>query len=281
MTKELSRALIPAAGLGNRLRPITRAIPKEMLPVGRKLVLEYILDELKEADIREVLIIISHAKEMIPAYFGAGSAYGMKIDYLYQPSMKGLGDAILCGEEWAGDDPFVVAFGDCITESLQPSSNSPLFRLIRDFQENQADAAVLTEEIVLSRSENYGIVAPLNEIPLEHLASFEIRDIVEKPAPNDAPSRFAVAARWVLRPVIFRYLKNAQPDIRGEINLTDSVRELLREKGIVRAVPLMPDERRRDIGGWDTYYVAFLKAMLCDPEVGWKIRRLIDDDVKD
>src|SRR5438552_1123528 len=111
----IRHAVIPAAGLGTRLLPLSRALPKEMLPVGRRPVLEYILDELRAAGIERALLVISEAKEAIRQYFGAGGA-GLRLDYAIQPEQRGLGDAILCAEEWAADNCFVVALGDCLIE---------------------------------------------------------------------------------------------------------------------------------------------------------------------
>src|SRR5512143_4179910 len=112
----IDRALVPAAGYGTRMRPLTRAIPKEMLPIGRKPVLEHVLDELKGAGIQRILFIISPGKDMVQGYFGDGSAWGVRCDYAVQQQMRGLGDALLHGEEWAEGHPVMVAFGDCLIE---------------------------------------------------------------------------------------------------------------------------------------------------------------------
>src|SRR5579872_3708409 len=119
------RALIPAAGFGTRLRPLTSAIPKEMLPLGRKPVLEYVVEEMRGAGLTRLLFVISPGKELIRSYFGDGSRWGVHCDYAIQPEMRGLGDAILHGESWTDGLPFVVAFGDCIIESRVESGQPP------------------------------------------------------------------------------------------------------------------------------------------------------------
>src|SRR5579872_3838049 len=130
------RALIPAAGFGTRLRPLTSAIPKEMLPLGRKPVLEYVVEEMRGAGLTRLLFVISPGKELIRSYFGDGSRWDVHCEYVLQYEMRGLGDAVLHGESWTEGRPFVVAFGDCIIETelstLDSSARgSPLVRLIR------------------------------------------------------------------------------------------------------------------------------------------------------
>ena len=113
----MRRAVVPAAGFGTRLRPLTNAIPKEMLPIGRKPVLHHVVDELLTAGLTEVLFVISPRKEMIREYFGDGSEFGINCEYTIQPEMRGLGDAILRSEPWTANEPFMVAFGDCMVKS--------------------------------------------------------------------------------------------------------------------------------------------------------------------
>src|SRR5579862_3343934 len=110
----IDRAIIPAAGFGTRLRPLTTAIPKEMLPLGRKPVLEYVIEELRDAGVSRILMVVSAGKQMVRDYFGDGTAWGVRCDYVLQPEMRGLGDAVLQGEAWSEGEPVVVAFGDCI-----------------------------------------------------------------------------------------------------------------------------------------------------------------------
>src|ERR1051326_3097400 len=105
----IRKAIVPAAGFGTRLHPLTKAIPKEMLPLGRKPVLQYVLEELKAAAIEEALLVISPGKEIIRNYFGDGAKFGIAIQYAVQNEMRGLGDAVLHGEEWANEEHFVVA----------------------------------------------------------------------------------------------------------------------------------------------------------------------------
>ncbi len=263
-------AMVPAAGYGTRLRPLTEVIAKEMLPVGRRPVLEHVVSELKTAGVRRVLFIVSPHKEMIQRYFGDGSRFGVECEYVVQQQMRGLGDAILHGEAWAGRAPFVVAFGDTI---IQPAEQPPLSRLAAAHESTGSAATVLAQRIPRERTGKYGIVDPASAEPGSD--PFRVRDIVEKPAPDDAPSTLAVAARWVLTSAVFPYLRNALPGPDGEVNLTNPVREMLREGAPAWAVPLREGESREDIGGWETYFVAAVKAAVGDPDVGPRVRQAL------
>jgi UTP--glucose-1-phosphate uridylyltransferase len=267
----IDRAIVPAAGYGTRMRPLTHAIPKEMLPLGRKPALEYVLEELREAKIRRALFVISPRKEMIRDYFGDGSAWGVRCEYAIQPQMLGLGDAVLRGESWVERRPFVVAFGDCVIET---NGEPPLVRLLRTHTTERADATVLTERIAPDRTRKYGIVAPVGETG----AAFPLSDIVEKPEPEQAPSNLAVAARWALSPRIFSHLRRLRPDSGSELNLTDAVRNWIAEGGRVWAVAMGEGESRCDIGGWETYLKAAAKAAARDPEFGGAVREMLREE---
>jgi UTP--glucose-1-phosphate uridylyltransferase len=267
----IDRAIVPAAGYGTRMRPLTHAIPKEMLPLGRKPALEYVLEELRDAKIQRALLVISPRKQMIRDYFGDGSAWGVRCEYVVQPQMLGLGDAVLRGESWVQERPFVVAFGDCVIEA---KGEPPLARLLRAHTAQRADATVLTERIAPDQTRKYGIVAPAGQAE----EFFPLSDIVEKPEPEQAPSNLAVAARWALSPRIFPYLRRVRPDVGGERNLTDAVRGWMAEGGRVWAVAMGEGESRCDIGGWETYLKAAARAAARDPEFGAAVREALREE---
>jgi UTP--glucose-1-phosphate uridylyltransferase len=262
------RAIVPAAGYGTRLRPLTRAIPKEMLPLGRRPVLEYVVQELKEAGIGRILFVVSPAKDMIRAYFGDGSEHGVSCEYALQPRMLGLGDAILRGEEWAGGRPFVVAFGDCIVRSAHAVGSRPLDRMLRTHAAERADATVLTEYVDAEATRKYGILRPASAVAQPADGPFRVASLVEKPSPEAAPSRQAVAARWVLSPDIFPRLRAARPGPNGEIGLTDCVAEWVAQGARLWAEPLLAQESRLDVGGFATYLAAAVQAAFEDEEYG-------------
>lgn len=275
----IRKAVVPAAGLGTRLRPLTNAIPKELLPVGRLPVLAHIAAELIAAGITDVLFVVSEAKPQIhnlfrDLYSPGHDSPSLRCAYAVQREQRGLGDALLQAEGWVEEEPFLVAFGDCLIDSEQPGgSHAPICRLTQTFLDQKADAAVLVETVPWERVARYGVLAP--EWPLEEgsRAPFAAADIVEKPHRDAAPSNRVVAARWVLSPALFEVLKRTPPDAKGELALTDAVRSMRREGGSLWAVPLHPDEARRDVGSYDSYYEAFVRYALRDPEYGRELGR--------
>jgi len=279
----IHRAVVPAAGLGTRLRPLTQAFPKELLPLGREPVLAAIVAELRVAGITEVAFVVSERKPQIRAYFGDmytgddPSLPPLRCDYILQPEPRGSGDAVMRAREWAGDLPFVVAFGDCLIDSPEPAG--PLRRLIETFMCGRAVAAVLVEAVAWERVSRYGVVAPRHARDAERAEPFALAGIVEKPRMEDAPSRLVVAARWVLDPLIFAALSGCHPEGRGELNIPDAVRMLIREGRQSWAVPLLAGEVRRDIGGIESYLAEFVRAALRDPVYGALARRVAEEEL--
>lgn len=274
----IKRAILPAAGLGTRLHPLTRAVPKEMLPLGRKPVLEYVVEEMRAAGMRRLLFVVSPDKEeMVRRYFGDGAAWGVRCDYVLQSERKGLGDAILRAEAWAEGEPVLVAFGDTVIES---DGTLPAARLVETYCARRADAVVLTERISHEKTSRYGILFPAVNLPDIPTEPFPLKGVIEKPAPEAAPSLMAVSARWALGPPVFGTLRKTPPGPNGEVALTDAVQTLLTRGGVGWAVPLLPGEARRDIGGWETYLTAAARAAVRDVEFGPRIRAAVCEDIK-
>ncbi len=269
--QRVTRAVVPAAGLGTRLRPLTYAFPKELLPVGRKPVLGYVMEELAGAGITDVLFIVSDAKPQIRGYFGEhfqpeANLSELNCSYIVQEEQKGLGHAIALARHWCGNEAFAVAFGDCIVDTTRETT--PLQRMVQAHVYGKSSATTLVETVPLERVSRYGIVAPEPGANLESGDAIKLADIVEKPSPEAAPSRMAVAARWVLNASIFEYLNRGALDERGEINLTDAVRMQMRDGGLAWAAPLLAGEARRDIGNFGSFFSAFIRAAVSDPEYG-------------
>jgi UTP--glucose-1-phosphate uridylyltransferase len=273
----VSVAVVPAAGFGTRLRPLSDAIPKEMLPVGGRLAMERIVEELAAAGVTRVVFVLSAAKEaFVQGRFGAGRD-GVSFDYVLQPEMRGLGDAVLRAQHAVpAGEPFVVALGDAVFE--EPAPGALTGRLVRRFAETGASVALAVQKVPRERISRYGVVkpaaAPAGTLPALGTDYLLISDIVEKPAPDEAPSDLAAAARYVLTGDVFDVLRDTAPGKNGEVQLTDALRNLLRRDdgrpGV--AVPLAPDESRHDIGGLDSYYKAFVSFALADPEHGQGLR---------
>lgn len=280
-------AVVPVAGHGTRLLPATKAAPKEMLPVGRKPVVQYVVEELAHSGIRRVLFVTGAGKAAIENHFDvdreliaylrntgredqlAGLDFERAdVEYFYtrQREQLGLGHAVLCAAPVVGRQPFVVALGDSII-GLHADSDI-VRRMIDEFERRHAEVVVAFEEVPPSEVGRYGIAQPKGE-PGE---VFELADLVEKPAPSEAPGNLAVAARYVLAPSIFDALAGTAPGVGDEIQLTDAIREVLRRGGRGIGVRLAADERRYDIGNFESYFRAFAEFALADPDYGPRLR---------
>ena len=282
-------AVVPVAGLGTRLLPATKSQPKEMLPVGRKPVVQYVVEELARVGMHRLLFITGPGKASIENHFDldreliqtlreagkeellAALEYERAdVQYFYtrQRQLLGLGHAVLCARTAVGDRPFVVALGDSII-GLNAQSDV-VRRMTVAFEEKQAAAVIAFEEVPDSDVHRYGIAAPKNGSPG---GLFEVADLVEKPSRPEAPSNLAIAARYVLSPAVFDALSRTAPGKGGEIQLTDALRALIRDGGRVYGVRLGPDEKRFDVGNFESYFRAFVQFALADPKFGASLRR--------
>lgn len=276
-------AVVPVAGRGTRLLPLTKSQPKEMLPVGQKPVVQYVAEELEQSGIRRLAFVTGPGKTAIENHFDIDEGLianlrenGQEgllakleferrdLEYFYtrQRRQLGLGHAILCARGVVPAEPFVVALGDSII-GLHAQSRI-VRRLIEVFESQNADAVIAFETVPPEDVVHYGIAS----VGRQREGFFELADLVEKPVPEAAPSRLAVAARYVFQPMIFEYLTRTQAGAGGEIQLTDAISSLIRAGGRVLGVPLPDGERRFDIGNFASYFRAFFEFALEDPEYG-------------
>jgi UTP--glucose-1-phosphate uridylyltransferase len=253
----VTKAVIPAAGLGTRMLPAAKAVAKELLPVLDKPTIQYVVEEAADGGISDALLISSPAKRAVEQHFqpnpelenrlktGGRSALlvsllvlmkRVKVHAVDQPRQLGLGDAVRHARAFAGNEPFLCMLGDTIF-SGEPS---PARQLIDAYRE-LGTAVIGVELVAADKVERYGIVGG-KEI---RAGVLKLDTIVEKPSAESAPSRFAVAARYVLTPAIFSCLNETQPGKGGEVQLTDAIK-LLIEREPVHAVVL--HSRRHDIG---------------------------------
>ncbi|HYM11801.1 MAG TPA: UTP--glucose-1-phosphate uridylyltransferase [Bryobacterales bacterium] len=287
----INSAIVPVAGLGTRLLPATKSQPKEMLPVAKKPIVQYVVEELAAAGIERILFITGRGKTSIENHFdhdpelrrtlAEADKNGLldeleferlAVHYFYtrQRLQRGLGDAILCGENFAGREPFLVALGDSI---IGLHGRSGISRRIAEVYESERAACVIAvEEVPSELTPLYGIVAPASKRELKSDV-FRIQDLVEKPAPKHAPSKLAIAGRYVLSPAIFDLIRKVAPDRRGEIQLTDAIRLLAGAGQRVIGVKLAAGERRYDIGNFRSYFETFLEFALADPDYGKDLRQ--------
>ena len=238
---KITKAVIPAAGFGTRFLPATKSQPKEMLPIVDTPVIQYVVEEAVASGITDILMVIGRGKRAIEEHFDRSfelewelEAKGRireletirrisslaNIHFVWQKQMLGLGDAIRCAEAHVGDQPFAVLLGDTLMQGEVPAT-----RQLLDVYARTGTCVVALEEVPLARVQRYGVIVG------ERLDGpvWRIRDLVEKPAPEEAPSRLVVASRYVLVPAIFQALAQIRPGKGGEIQLTDALRMLARQ----------------------------------------------------
>jgi len=287
-------AVVPVAGRGTRLLPMTKSQPKEMLPVGRKPVVQYVVEELVRCGIKRFLFITGPGKTAIENHFDlnpeliqmlreTGKEELLRelaferaaVDYFYtrQRRQLGLGHAVLCAEPMVDGQPFVVALGDSII-GLQAQSEI-VRRMIEVFETEQAEAVIAFETVPREDVVHYGIAEPDEKRVSSPAGFFTLRRIVEKPSPETAPSCLAVAARYVFAPVIFKHLKQTKPGKGEEIQLTDAIQRLIESGGKVLGMSLPESERRFDIGNFESYFRAFVEFAMADEEYGEGLRDYI------
>lgn len=291
-------AIVPVAGFGTRLLPATKSQPKEMLTVARKPIVQYVAEELAANGLSQILFITSRNKASIENHFdsdqelvrtlSAGNKRelldelrfedGLSANFFYtrQRVQRGLGDAILCGENFAGEQPFVVALGDSIV-GLHAQSKA-ISRMMEIFESRHASCVIAVEEVAPEETSNYGIV----QVEAAAGGAMRILNLVEKPKPGKAPSNLAIAGRYVFSPIIFDMIRRVEPDAKNEIQLTDAIQRLCEEGKRVLAVKLGADEKRYDIGNFPSYFETFVEFALADPVYGpafrEKLKELLDRD---
>lgn len=244
------KALIPAAGHGTRFAPWTKLIPKEMLPVGARPAIALIVDEAIEAGADEVVIITSPEKPLLKKWFELNPPKA-PIVWVDQLEQHGLGHAVLQAAEHfeSESEPVLILLGDALVSGGNASS-----AMMEISKANGGASVIGCEEVPRERVSRYGIMKSSSEISE---AFFKLVDIVEKPSVEEAPSNLAVAGRYLLDPVIFRFLKDQTAGVGGEIQLTDAIRRMLAEKPVFGYI--YPGHRH-DIGNPNGYLKA-LEAM--------------------
>lgn len=287
----IKKAVIPAAGMGTRMLPLTKTQPKEMLPLGRKPCIQYIVEELASVGVEQVLFITGQKKRAIEDHFDKDNELNrilslsgqkelleelkfedMDITYFYtrQSIPAGLGHAISCARDFVGDEPFIIALGDSIIFSKE---NRILLKRMLDVYEQHENSFVIgTRDVPLESVHRYGIIEPQGE---SKNGLTQIKDLVEKPTIQSAPSTLAVAARYIMPGRLFDALSRTSPGKGGEIQLTDGIRLLLKEGMKGYAVSLTKKEKRYDIGNFQSYYEAFVDFALNDEKYGYQLKQYI------
>lgn len=279
---KVRKAIIPAAGLGTRFLPATKALPKEMLPIVDKPTIQYIVEEAIDSGIEDIIIVTGRGKRAIEDHFDKSweLEYDLRtknktdllnqvqdisnlvdVHYIRQKEPKGLGHAIHCAKSFIGNEPFAVLLGDDIVRSEKPA----LKQLIEMYDE-MGSTILGVQEVAKENVCKYGIVDPYEQ-NLNHEGKLhKVRDLVEKPEVDKAPSQIAILGRYVITPNIFDYLETIGAGAGGEIQLTDALKALCKDENMYSYVF---EGERHDVGD----KMGFLKAT-----IEYALRR---DDLKD
>lgn len=275
------KAVIPAAGLGTRFLPATKASPKEMLPLVDKPLIQYVVEEAVAAGIEDIIVVTGRGKRAIEDHFDRsveleenlkGSGKSQLLDqirhisslanfcYVRQSEALGLGHAVLCAQHLIGDEPFAVILGDEIIDAAVPA----LAQLIHTYKKRHG-AVLGVQNVPKQDVGRYGIVTPQRISAGLH----RVKGLVEKPAPAEAPSTLAVIGRYILPPDIFPILRKTRPGKNGEIQLTDALKELAKRS------PMFAQEiqgQRHDAGDKLGFLIATVEFALKNPSLGADFR---------
>ena len=282
MTK-VNKAVFPVAGMGTRFLPATKASPKEMMPVVDKPLIQYAVEEAVEAGITEMIFVTGRNKRPIEDHFDKAFELEAELEqrgnkhllqsvrnisprrvscvYLRQPQALGLGHAILCAASVVGDSPFAVVLADDLIDG-----DPPVLRQMTDQFAQHGSSLIAVQKVARNETRQYGIV----KLDSRRRGDDRITGIVEKPAPNAAPSTLGVVGRYILTPRIFDHLRRIKPGTGGEIQLTDGIAALLEDEDVLA---YEFSGTRYDCGSKVGYLKANLAYALKHPEVATELRR--------
>lgn len=281
----IRKAVIPAAGLGTRFLPATKAQPKEMLPIVDKPTIQYIVEEAIQSGIEDIIIITGRGKTAIEDHFDKSYELEATLDakgksdllnlveyisnmasihYVRQKEPKGLGHAVWCARKFVGNEPFAVLLGDDVVVSQKPA----LQQMIEVYE--QYHCSVLgVQEVAHAETNKYGIINPGVQL---NSRLHEIRDMVEKPRVEEAPSNLAIMGRYILRPEIFGIIENLPPGSGGEIQLTDAIKALNNSQ---KVLAYTYEGKRYDVGDKLGYIKATVEFALSREDLGSAVREYL------
>ena len=284
--QKIRKAVIPAAGFGTRFLPETKAMPKEMLPIVDKPTIQYIVEEIKASGIEQILIISGHAKRAIEDHFDSSpeleqhlyesgkmdllkevrQVASVKIHYTRQQYMRGLGDAILCAKEFMDGEPFGVILGDDVVYN---GSGEPALKQLISQYDKTGGTIIGCQLVRPEQVSSYGII---NGTPTENPDLLKVKNMIEKPSIEEAPSRFAALGRYVITPEVFKILEQTKPGKGGEIQLTDALR-VMAKNGNVYAYNFKG--KRYDTGNKLGYLKATVEFALRRDDIGPEFRQYL------
>jgi len=296
MVANIKKAVIPVAGLGTRMLPATKAIPKELLPVYDRPIIEHVVKEAIAGGVTEIILVTRSGKEAIENHFDAhyelehrlekkgketilGTVKnvvpeGIKISSVRQSDALGLGHAVLCAKHLLNNEPFAVLLPDVLVLDHESRDNNYSFaQLVKAWGETGA-GQVMVERVNPELVESYGI-ADLGNVVLEPFKSVALKGLVEKPSPEHAPSNLAVLGRYVLPPKVLELLENTTTGVGGEIQLTDALDELLKLEGLNA---LETDAGIHDCGNKQGFLGANLAVGMRDTDTKLAIKKLFESN---
>lgn len=288
--KRVRKAIIPAAGLGTRFLPATKAMPKEMLPIVDKPTIQYIVEEAVASGIEDIIIVTGKGKRAIEDHFDLApelernliekekydlldkvlySSNLADIHYIRQKEPKGLGHAVWCARNFIGNEPFAVLLGDDIVQSDTPG----LRQLINQFEDTHS-SVIGVQQVPDSETHRYGIIEP----SYQEGRRFKVNNFVEKPNPGTAPSNLAIMGRYVLTPEIFQFLNRQETGAGGEIQLTDAIQQL---NHIQRVFAYDFEGKRYDVGEKGGFVKTTIEFALQQDDLRDEIIKFLQDKLEE
>ncbi|WP_148630469.1 UTP--glucose-1-phosphate uridylyltransferase GalU [Bacillus sp. E214] len=286
--QKVRKAIIPAAGLGTRFLPATKAMPKEMLPIVDKPTIQYIVEEAIESGIEDIIIVTGKGKRSIEDHFD--HAYDLEnnlmekgkfdllekvqapskvdIHYIRQKEPKGLGHAIWCARNFIGDEPFAVLLGDDIIQA-----DKPCLRQLMDEYEKTFSSIIGVQHVAMEETHRYGIIDPIEQ----NGHRYQVKSFVEKPDKGTAPSDLAIMGRYILRPEIFKFLGEQNIGAGGEIQLTDAIQKL---NEIQRVFAYDFEGKRYDVGEKLGFIETSIEFALQDESLRNDLLRFMEEKLK-
>jgi UTP--glucose-1-phosphate uridylyltransferase len=285
---KVKKAIIPAAGLGTRFLPATKAMPKEMLPIVDKPTVQYIVEEAIASGIEDIIIVTGKGKRAIEDHFDHAfelednlykkrkldllekvrESAQVDIHYIRQKEPKGLGHAIWCARKFIGDEPFAVLLGDDIVQA-----ETPCLKQLMDVFEQYNASVIGVQPVSMDETERYGIIDPLRQDG----RLYEVKGLVEKPKKEEAPSNVAIMGRYILTPEIFKHLDKQEQGAGGEIQLTDAIQKL---NGTQNVYAYVFEGTRYDVGEKLGFIKTTIEMALRREDLGEELRNYLRELVE-
>lgn len=285
MNKRVTKAIIPAAGLGTRFLPLTKAMPKEMLPIGDKPTIQYIVEEAVLSGIEDIIIVTGKGKRAIEDHFDTNfelednlikkgkiellekvrNSSKIELHYIRQKEPKGLGHAVWTARKFIGNEPFAVLLGDDIVRSEKPC----LLQLIDEYDRMQS-SVIGVQTVPDEQTDRYGIIEPSQQ----NGRCYSVRNFVEKPIAGTAPSNLAIMGRYILTPEIFQFLDRQEIGAGGEVQLTDAIQKL---NQIQKVYAYDFEGKRYDVGEMLGFLKTTFEFALDNQELGEEVQEMMTE----